>query len=119
MGISLEELILRQATGLPVSHLQREQQASGVMMIPIPHGGILRGVRGVEDARTFPGIDEVTITAPLNNRLVPLPEGESYLGFIFASGETPDKVEQALRQAHAPLQFQIDEEIRLLVVGNR
>ncbi len=119
MGISLEELILRQATGLPVSHLQREQQASGVMMIPIPRGGILRGFSGVEKAKEVPGIDEVTITAPLNNRLVPLPEGESYLGFIFASGEMPDEVERALRQAHALLQFQIDEEIRLSVVGER
>lgn len=119
MGMSLEELILRQATGLPVSHLQREQQASGVMMIPIPHGGILRGVRGVAEAQAVPGIDEVTITAPLNNRLVPLPEGESYLGFIFASGDTPDEVETALRQAHARLRFDIDEEIRLSVVGYR
>ncbi|MCA9920154.1 MAG: ATP-grasp domain-containing protein [Anaerolineales bacterium] len=117
MGMSLEELILRQATGLPVSHLRREQQASGVMMIPIPHGGILRGFTGVEAAQAVPGVDEVTITAPLNNRLVPLPEGESYLGFIFATGETPDEVETVLRQAHAQLHFQIDEEIRLSVVG--
>jgi biotin carboxylase len=113
MGLSLEELILRQATGLPVSQLQREQQASGVMMIPIPHGGILRAVSGVEAASAVPGVSEVTITAPLNNRLVPLPEGESYLGFIFASGDTPTQVEQALRHAHAHLRFQIDEEIRL------
>ncbi len=119
MGMSLEELILRQTTGLPVSHLQREQQASGVMMIPIPHGGILRGVKGVEAARAVPGIDEVTITAPLNNRLVPLPEGESYLGFIFATGENPAEVEQSLRQAHGLLQFEIDEEIRLSVIGER
>ena len=89
------------------------------MMIPIPRGGILRGFSGVEKAKEVPGIDEVTITAPLNNRLVPLPEGESYLGFIFASGEMPDEVERALRQAHALLQFQIDEEIRLSVVGER
>ncbi|WP_420630460.1 ATP-grasp domain-containing protein [Candidatus Leptofilum sp.] len=119
MGLSLEELILRQATGLPVSHLQREQQASGVMMIPIPHGGILRGVRGVAAAQAIPGVDEVTITAPLNNRLVPLPEGESYLGFIFATGNAPAEVENALRQAHAQLNFQIDEEIRLAVIGNQ
>ncbi len=117
--LSLEELILRQATGLPVSHMQREQQASGVMMIPIPHGGILRGFTGVEKAREVPGIDEVTITAPLNNRLVPLPEGESYLGFIFATGETPVEVENSLREAHVLLQFQIDEEIRLSVIGER
>jgi biotin carboxylase len=118
-GISLEELILRQATGLPVSHLHREQQASGVMMIPIPHGGILRGVSGVAAALAIPGIDELTITAPLNNRLVPLPEGESYLGFIFASAKTPDAVEKALRLAHAQLRFEIDEEFRLSVIGNR
>lgn len=117
MGMSLEELILRQATGLPVSHLQREQQASGVMMIPIPHGGILRDFSGVEAARAVPGIEDVTITAPLNNRLVPLPEGESYLGFIFATGENPVEVEQTLRQAHKLLQFQIDEEIPLAVIG--
>ena len=119
MGLSLEELILRQACGLPVSHLQREQQASGVMMIPIPQGGILRGVSGLEAAKAVPGIDEVTITAPLNNRLVPLPEGESYLGFIFASGEMPAQVEQTLRQAYVLLQFQIDEEVPLTVVGNQ
>ena len=119
MGLSLEELILRQACGLPVSHLQREQQASGVMMIPIPRGGILRGISGLEAAKAVLGIDEVTITAPLNNRLVPLPEGESYLGFIFASGETPAQVEQALRQAYALLQFQIDEEIQLAVMPLR
>ena len=119
LGITLEELILRQATGLPVSHLQREQQASGVMMIPIPKAGILRGFSGVAAAKAIPGVDDVEITAPLNNRLVPLPEGESYLGFIFASGDTPQFVEDALRQAHGRLQFQIDEAFRLSVVSNR
>ena len=119
MGMSLEELILRQATGLPVGHLQREKQASGVMMIPIPHGGILRSASGVEAAKAVPGISDVTITAPLHNRLVPLPEGESYLGFIFATGETPAQTEQSLRKAHALLQFQIDEEIPLTVIGER
>ena len=113
MGMALEELILRQATGLPVSHLQREQQASGVMMIPIPYGGILRSYSGVEAAKSVPSIDEVTITAPLNNRLVPLPEGESYLGFIFASGAEPSVVESSLREAHRCLAFQISEEIPL------
>ncbi len=115
MGMSLEELILRQATGLPVSHLQREQQASGVMMIPIPHGGILRSFTGVEAAREVPGVDEVTITAPLNNRLVPLPEGESYLGFIFATGANAVSVENSLREAHNHLKFQITEEIPLII----
>ena len=116
MDMSLEELLLRQACGLDVSSLQREQRAGGVMMIPIPHGGILRGVRGVDAAKAVPLIDDVNITAPLNNRLVPLPEGESYLGFIFASGDDPGVVEAALRQAHEHLHFEIDEEIPLTLI---
>ncbi len=115
MGMSLEELLLQQAVGNDVTTTQREQNASGVMMIPIPHAGILRSYDGIAQAEAVAGIDEITITAPLNNRLVPLPEGESYLGFIFASGETPAFVENALRQAHAHLKFQIDEEIPLLM----
>jgi hypothetical protein len=117
MGMSLEELLLRQAIGSDVTTAQREQNASGVMMIPIPHGGILRSYSGIEAAQAVDGIDEITITAPLNNRLVPLPEGESYLGFIFASGKTPAFVENALRQAHTHLHFHIDEEIPLIVRG--
>jgi hypothetical protein len=45
---------------------------------------------------------------------VPLPEGASYLGFIFAHGETPADVERALRQAHACLRFVIDPEVPML-----
>jgi biotin carboxylase len=115
-AISLEELLLRQAVGQEVQQAQRQDQASGVMMIPIPRPGILRGVSGQQAATAVPGITEVTITAPLNNRLVPLPEGESYLGFIFAEGGSPAEVEAALRQAHACLHFAIDEEIPLLMV---
>ncbi len=119
MNMSLEELLLRQACGLNVSGLQREENASGVMMIPIPQAGILRSYTGVEAARQILHIDDIVITAPLNQRIRPLPEGESYLGFIFASGKSPDEVETALRLAHGRLHFQIDEEIRLSVTGNR
>ncbi len=113
MGMSLEELLLRQVMGLDVSGLQRQPQASGVMMIPIPRPGILRRVEGLEAAQAVPGIDEISITVPEHHRLVPLPEGESYLGFIFATGQRPDMVEEALRLAHGRLQFIIDEEIPL------
>lgn len=106
-GISLEELVLRDAMGLEVASLEREEQASGVMMIPIPEAGILREVRGQDDARCVPGIEEVRITIPAGQRLVPLPEGTRYLGFIFARGETPDRVEAALREAHRRLTFVI------------
>lgn len=111
---SLEELVLAQACGLPLASLQRERQAKGVMMIPIPQAGILRQVTGIEKAEAVPGIEEIQFTAKLNYPITPLPEGESYLGFIFAQGETPDFVETALRQAHRHLQIEIEPEIPLL-----
>jgi biotin carboxylase len=114
-NVSLEELILRQACGLSLDSLDREQQAGGVMMIPIPGPGVLRKVTGVEAAEGVPGIESVQITARLNNPVVPLPEGDSYLGFIFARSATPAAVEAALRQAHAKLQFEIEAEIQLLL----
>jgi biotin carboxylase len=105
--ISLEELILRQAVGLKLESLTREASARGVMMIPIPEKGMLKAVRGVEAAQTVPGIESVEITAKINHPLIPLPEGESYLGFIFAKGEHPEPVEAALRKAHQKLDFEL------------
>lgn len=113
-GSSLEELILRQACGLPLESLERESLAGGVMMIPIPEGGILRRLSGVEEAKEVAGIEDVQITARLNQSLVPLPEGDAYLGFIFAKGPSPAAVEDALRQAHSLLQFEIDPEFALV-----
>ncbi len=113
----LEELILRQAAGLPIESLSRVGQAGGVMMIPIPQAGILRGIEGLEDARAVPGIEAIEITAPLNYPLTPLPEGDSYLGFIFASGPDPATVEAALRAAHACLRFTIAPAITLMAAS--
>ncbi|MFQ5802960.1 MAG: ATP-grasp domain-containing protein [Candidatus Methylomirabilales bacterium] len=106
-GISLEEMILRDAVGLEVASLEREKQAAGVMMIPIPRAGILHEVRGQEEAHRVPGIDEIRISIPVGQEVVPLPEGTRYLGFIFARDETPDRVEAALRDAHRQLTFHI------------
>jgi formate-dependent phosphoribosylglycinamide formyltransferase (GAR transformylase) len=114
MGVSLEELILRQAAGMEIEGLVRDDGAKGVMMMPIPKAGILKSVMGVEAAEAVPGIDEVQITSPLNNPLVPLPEGSSYLGFIFASGDSAGFVEAALRDAHRRLHFEIEDEIPVL-----
>lgn len=116
--ISLEELILRRAMGLDVEALQREQRAGGVMMIPIPRAGILKRVEGLQEARVVAGIEEIEITLPLQHPVVPLPEGSSYLGFIFARGETPEEVETALREAHRRLRFVIVPRIKL-AVGSR
>jgi len=106
LDASLEELILRQACGLPWT-VNRVEGARGVMMIPIPGPGILRSVQGVEAALTIPGVEDVEITAPLHHALIPLPEGDSYLGFIFARASTPARVEEMLRKAHATLSFEI------------
>jgi hypothetical protein len=101
-------LVLRHALGLELRGVAREAAASGVMMIPIPRAGILRGVGGIERARNVPGVDEVRITIPVGARLVPLPEGSQYLGFIFARGVGPGDVETSLRTAHSALELEIE-----------
>ena len=106
-GISLEELIIRHAIGMEVESLQREQQPAGVMMIPIPHAGVLREVRGKADAERVSGIEEVTISILTGQKVLPLPEGARYLGFIFARGNTPESVEDSLREAYCRLEFVI------------
>jgi hypothetical protein len=98
---------LRHAAGEDISHIELERGASGVMMIPIDREGVYEGVQGVEVARETPAITGIEITAKLGHALEPLPEGATYLGFIFARAERPEQVEQALRNAHAELQFQI------------
>ncbi len=104
-GVSLEELILRHAVGLPLPDewLRRERAASGVMMLPIRRSGRLVEVRGQDEARAVPGVVGLSITIPRGGDLVPLPEGDRYLGFLFARGDEPDEVEAALRAAHARL----------------
>jgi hypothetical protein len=100
-GETLEEVIIRHALGAG-AHTSRMSVAAGVMMIPIPQAGIYQDVTGVERAGA-----EVIITAKQGQKLVPLPEGSSYLGFIFARGDTPAEVERVLRAAHAKLEFRI------------
>ncbi len=84
------------------------------MMIPIPRRGVFRGVTGLDAAGRVPFIDDVRITAKVDQLLLPLPEGATYLGFIFAHAGTPAQVEQALRAAHARLEFSFDPELRVL-----
>jgi len=104
-GMPLEELILRHAVGEDVSAAKLSDPSSGVMMIPITKGGIYEGVEGVEQASAF--VEEVVITAKEGQKILPLPEGASYLGFIFARGDSAGEVERALRAAHGELKFKI------------
>ena len=112
--VSLEEVLLRHALGEDVSSCAREQAASGVMMIPIPRRGLYRRVEGVDEAIAVAGVEDVRITAKPDTMLVPLPEGKSYLGFIFARGQEPHDVDRALREAHARLHFVVEREMAVL-----
>ena len=114
---SLEDLLLRHAIGGDVAGYAREPLASGVMMIPIPRRGVYRGVEGVDAARAVAGIDDVRVTAKPDSLLTPLPEGRSYLGFIFARATAPAAVEASLRSAHACLDFRINRAIDVAPEG--
>ena len=103
----LEELILRHAAGEDTGDVSVSQGAAGVMMIPIPREGVYVQVEGFEQAKRVPLVEDVIITAKQGQKLVPLPEGSSYLGFIFARGPEPGGVEQALRSAHQKLRFEV------------
>jgi len=105
--IGLEELILRHAIGEEISGWQREELASGVMMIPVPSSGVLESIHGIEDAQHIQCITEIEVTARIRDTILAWPEGSSYLGFIFAKAEMPNHVEDSLRSAHSRLRFNI------------
>jgi biotin carboxylase len=109
-GRSLEYLILAHALGRPVASLQRTHGAAGVLMLPISAGGILTEVTGRERALEVPGIVGLELTIPPGRMLVPLPEGNRYLGFVFARCDSPEQVEAALRTALAKLDVRIQPE---------
>ena len=112
-GRSLEELVLLQTSGSNIDKFTIDDRSKGVMMIPIPKSGILRKINGIKQAESIDGIDKIEITAKLNYPIYPLPEGDGYLGFIFAYCQSPYEVVEALRTSHALLQFHIESEILL------
>jgi biotin carboxylase len=113
-SIGFEEFLLRHALGEPMRDWQREAQASAVMMIPIPRSGVYRGVNGVETAARVEGVESVQITAKRDQQLLALPEGSSYLGFIFARAATAAAAERAVRAAHLRLHFIVDPLVPVL-----
>ena len=113
-SIGFEELLLRTALGEAVDGWTRESRASAVMMIPIPRSGVYRRVEGLEAAGLVPHVEEIQITAKPDQQLLALPEGSSYLGFIFARADTPALAERAVRDAHAQLRFTIDPLLEIM-----
>jgi biotin carboxylase len=126
-GVTLEEVVLRHALGMPRAEGARARDdvgsrregappgevvgASGVMMLPTAHTGTLVGVRGTAEALAVDGVVAVEITVPVGKRVSALPEGGRYLGFLFAEGESPEAVEAALRAGFAALEIAITPEI--------
>jgi biotin carboxylase len=113
LGMPLEELILRHALGMPVPSGPNDE-AAGVMMIPIPGSGIFLGAAGLPAARAVPGISDIRITAQPGQIVAPPPEGSGYLGFIFSRAAAPEAAEAALRAAHAKLTFDIQTNLSLV-----
>lgn len=109
--ISLEELLILAALGLGGSDTEREPDASGVMMIPVPRSGIFNSIEGVEEAQQVDYVTGIEVTARLKDYVAAWPEGSSYLGFIFARAADPGDVESALRLAHANLRFGFSERL--------
>ncbi len=100
----LEELVILGMCGIsPPATYQRD--TAGVLMIPITDRGILKRVEGLTGAMQTEYVRDVEIHINPGYELIPLPEGTSYLGFIFAQGPDFDQTYAALKEAHAKLRF--------------
>lgn len=108
LGAPLETLVLRHALGMRKESMRREHAASGVLMVPIPRTGTLRSVSGVEEVTELREVTSVEITAPIGSRVAPPPDGDRYLGFVFARAADPDTVEDTLRAAMETIVVEVD-----------
>ncbi|HEU4895869.1 MAG TPA: biotin carboxylase, partial [Acidimicrobiia bacterium] len=108
MGTTLETLILRNAIGRRRDEMRRERVASGVLMIPTPASGTLSVVAGESETRGIPGITGIDFTIRPGGSVVSPPEGDRYLGFVYARADTPEEVETALRKAMSTLEVQLE-----------
>jgi hypothetical protein len=114
---SLENVILRDASGMPLGSMHTVDAASGVFMLPVARAGTLKAVHGVDRAEQVPGITGVVISIPPGHAVRPLPEGDRYLGFVFARGETPADVEHSLRAAEALIDVDVSAPVPPAVAG--
>ena len=110
LGERLETLIIRSALGMPAFDTSPARPATGVMMLPIPASGTLTAVDGIAEVEARERIDAVTMTIAPGQRITALPEGERYLGFVFAGGPDAGSVEEELRAAARSLTVVVDGE---------
>jgi len=103
-GASLEQLVLANALDRHVT-TQRLARPAGVLMLPVERAGVLQAVHGWTQAAAVPGITGLSITIPVGQPVQPLPEGDRYLGFVFAEATTHQEVQEALRAARRRLRI--------------
>jgi biotin carboxylase len=103
-GASLEQLVLANALDRHVT-TQRLARPAGVLMLPVERAGVLQAVHGRTQAAAVPGITGLSITIPVGQPVQPLPEGDRYLGFVFAEATTHQEVQEALRAARRRLRI--------------
>lgn len=103
-NFSVEVLAISLAINQPLE-VNTPDQARGVMMIPIREKGLLKRVEGLLEANKVKHIDKIDIIIREGNELIPLPEGNQYLGYIFASADTAEQVTVAIREAYGLLKF--------------
>ncbi|MFT5503977.1 MAG: biotin carboxylase [Gammaproteobacteria bacterium] len=118
MGQKLEELVIQGMCGqLPT--MKGEKKSAGVLMIPVTDRGILKRVEGLTDALQVPHIKDIEIHIGEGYPLVPLPEGSSYLGFIFAQSPSFEETWQALKSAYQELNFVTSASWQIEAIANR
>lgn len=104
LGKKLEEIVIEGMCGI-IPEKVDEPRYAGVLMIPVTDSGILRRVEGLTRALQVEYIVDIEIHIREGYELVPLPEGASYLGFIFAQAPDFDSVYHALKNAYRQLKF--------------
>lgn len=111
-GLSLEQLVLHHALDLALpTPVADDVTATGVLMLPVTATGRIAATRGVDEARAVEGVTSVVLAVGVGERVVALPAGDRYLGFVFARAATAAAVEAALRAAWAAIHIEIDAEI--------
>ncbi len=103
-NFAIEELAISLAIDQPIK-VSMPEKARGAMMIPIKEKGLLKRVEGLLEANKIKNIDKIDIIIREGHELLPLPEGNQYLGYIFASAEKPEQVTAAIKEAYACLEF--------------
>lgn len=104
-GLNLEALTISLAMGEAIPEIVERKLSHGVMMLPITEAGLLKRTEGISEAKKIKHIDNIEIVIPNGHELIPLPEGNQYLGYIFASAKNNTEVIDAIRQAYDCLNF--------------